>query len=174
MLRKHWSVLRQWHKINQSSWVVEVLEVVCCTGLIFLPLRHPESLLRNRSFGATIGDALHNNHRMMDENKAFVSQFGNESTLCDNIMWCVNHGNYQNENYALLMPLLPLRKIPYYNNFEFICNNMMCLTSHSILAVKVKLATIYPMKWSYDRRPDGTGLFYSIFHQAITICSQVV
>ena len=144
MLIKYWSVLRQWHNINQSSWVVEVLEGVCCTGFLYLP--SPESLLRNRSFRSAIGDARHNNHRMMEENKAFVSQFGNESNLCSNIMWCDNHGNYQNENYALLMPLLPLRKIPYYNNFEFICNNMMCLTSHSILAVKVKLATIYPMK----------------------------
>ena len=33
-----------------------------------------------------IGDAYHNNHRMVDKNKALVEKFGDESTLCSNIM----------------------------------------------------------------------------------------
>ena len=40
-----------------------------------------------RKFSAQIGDARHNNRRMMDENKEKVSSFNDESFLCNNIAW---------------------------------------------------------------------------------------
>ena len=39
-----------------------------------------------RSFDAMVGDAKHNNHRMVGKIKVLAEKFGNESTLCFTIM----------------------------------------------------------------------------------------
>ena len=44
-------------------------------------------LFLDRTHDAEVGDAKHNNLRRMNEHMALVSKFGDESRLCNNILW---------------------------------------------------------------------------------------
>ena len=91
-----------------------------------------------------VGDAKHNNHRMVDENKVLAEKFGDESTLCFNIMW-------SRATKITMFQIVPM------NNSIF-CDKMLSFHFISHLLVVARDILIHLSKSPYPGNVGSKGL----------------